>query len=129
MRLEVCEILVTKNHLHKHPLEVIYKSQTFTSSPGSSVKLFCQVYYDPKQCDGVHAVWSHLEPAFELTDPEKYLTIVNETVLEDNRRHRQVLTEILDLTLKDEGLYQCQATGECRRAQTVMGRLMIVFVK
>ncbi|KAI9999913.1 hypothetical protein NQD34_011756 [Periophthalmus magnuspinnatus] len=108
------------------PLQVLYQRSHFTSSPGSSVTLICKTYYDPEWCGQVHAVWFRHE--LPLTNPEKYLTIVNETITERHWRSRQILTEILNLSAKDEGDYQCRATAECPKPETVMGHIMTVSV-
>uniref|UniRef100_A0A3B4B0X9 Ig-like domain-containing protein n=1 Tax=Periophthalmus magnuspinnatus TaxID=409849 RepID=A0A3B4B0X9_9GOBI len=90
------------------------------------VTLICKTYYDPEWCGQVHAVWFRHE--LPLTNPEKYLTIVNETITERHWRSRQILTEILNLSAKDEGDYQCRATAECPKPETVMGHIMTVSV-
>ncbi|XP_042346844.1 uncharacterized protein zgc:174945 [Plectropomus leopardus] len=112
----------------KDPLNVRYKSETITSPRGSSVKLTCNVFYDFELCSLPHVVWCHLsKQSVELTDPRRYLTTVNETVSEDNMRHRQVVTEILSLTPEDSGQFQCKA--ECEGIETVLGHYIWITVR
>lgn len=108
-------------------VEVLYPQRTFTERSGSSVKLFCQAQYEPR-CGQVHVLWTHLERNYpKLTDPEKYLTTVNETVTVNNMRRRQVVTEILNLNKKDKGTYQCHA--ECTNGEKAIGHVITVNVK
>ncbi|CAL1611926.1 unnamed protein product [Knipowitschia caucasica] len=108
------------------PLQVLYKSQTYSRSPGSSVRLLCQTDFDPERCSDVHAVWFHKE--LPLSDPDKYLTAVNESVGQRQWRRRHVLTEILRLGPEDDGHYQCRATANCTMMKTWMGHLIHVTV-
>ncbi|XP_059195820.1 uncharacterized protein zgc:174945 [Centropristis striata] len=111
----------------KVSLEVRYAKETINPSRGSSVKLSCNVHYDYKQCGLLHAVWCHITNQIdELTDHRKYFSTVNETTKDDIMRHRQIVTEILDLTPEDDGRYQCKA--ECR-ADTAMGHFITITVK
>lgn len=76
----------------------------------------------------MHAVWYKIIPqTFELKDPDQYFSTVNETVSEANRRRRQVVTEILRVTLDDEGQYQCKA--ECEKGEQAMGHFIRVIVE
>ncbi|TDH11287.1 hypothetical protein EPR50_G00059350 [Perca flavescens] len=114
----------------KVTLEVRYKKESFTLARGSSVKLSCNAYYDYNQCGLLHVVWCHItNQSVALTDPSKYFTTVNETDTDDvNVRHRQIETEILDLTPEDDGQFQCKA--ECDESkETAMGHLIEITVK
>ncbi|XP_039972720.1 uncharacterized protein zgc:174945 [Xiphias gladius] len=114
--------------MDKATLEVLYLQRTITPARGSSVKLSCDTHYDPEQCGLVHVVWRHLtKQNAELTDPNRYLTTVNETASDGNMRRRQVVTEILELTTEDNGQYQCKA--ECESGETAMGHFIWIDVK
>lgn len=107
----------------KVTLEVRYPQTTLTPARGSSVKLSCNAYYDFKQCGLLSVGWYHLTMLnAELTDPNKYFTTVNETVSDDNARHRQIVTEILYLTPEDHGQFQCKA--KCESGETAMGHFI-----
>ncbi|XP_074509060.1 uncharacterized protein LOC141778597 [Sebastes fasciatus] len=110
----------------KDTLEVqTITNRHITPARGSSVKLSCIALYDFKLCGSLLRVgWYNLT---ELTDPRKYFTTVNETVSDDNRRRRQVVTEILNLTPEDNGLYQCQA--RCDSGETSPGHYINITVQ
>ena len=93
-------------------IELKYHSAKITAARGSSAILSCVAEYDFDRCrHRLHVVWQQVDDnnTTELIDPNKYLTTVNETISDDNRRVRQVVTEILDLTPKDNGQFQCIA--------------------
>ncbi|KAM6935620.1 uncharacterized protein PEZ65_005962 [Lycodopsis pacificus] len=109
-------------------LEVQYPQRSIAPARGSSVKLSCDAIYDVQLCGLLQVAWYRLtagsaEPA-ELTKPGKYFTTVNETV--DSVRRRQVVTEIFDLTPKDDGQFQC--TAECETGTTGMGHYISITV-
>ncbi|XP_051813259.1 uncharacterized protein zgc:174945 [Acanthochromis polyacanthus] len=113
-------------------VEVLYPQQILTPARGSSVKLSCETNYDYKKCGLLHVVWHNTssqndDKITELTDPKKYLTAVNETVNEGNRRRRQVVTEILNLRPKDNGRYQCQA--KCSNGEEARGHFITITVR
>ncbi|XP_078108220.1 uncharacterized protein LOC144519150 [Sander vitreus] len=113
----------------KVTLDVHYQQKTITPARGSSVKLSCDAYYDFEHCGLLHVVWHHItNQNVELTDPSKYFTTVTETVSHYNMRHRQVVTEILDVTPEDDGQFQCQA-GCNKSKETAMGRFIWITVK
>lgn len=106
-------------------VEVFYKQNTIDAPRGSSVTLSCEARYYLNQCGDLHATW--YQEGTELTDPRKYLTTVSERDVSDMRR-RKVVTEILDLTPKDSGQYQCKA--ECNTGRdSAMGHIITVNVK
>ncbi len=77
------------------------------------------------QCGLLHVVW--WKQSAELTNPNKYLTTVNETVYDGNMRRRQVVTEILDLKPEDNDQYQCKA--ECESGDSAMGHFISIKVQ
>lgn len=93
-------------------LEVNYPQSRVAAAPGSSLRLLCHVTYDVAQCGQLRAAWyqSGSPSDVELTDPSRYVTTVNET--EDGARRRRVMTEIVHVTPRDEGRFQCKA--ECK---------------
>lgn len=96
---------------------------------GARIKLSCNAEYDLKLCGYVEVAWHQcvaLENCTELRDPNRYVTVVNETVLaRTSLRHRQVVTEIIQLTPADEGEFQCHAKCEIN-SDTAMGHYITV---
>ncbi|CAJ1063074.1 uncharacterized protein zgc:174945 [Xyrichtys novacula] len=110
------------------------KAQTIAAARGSSVSLSCLAVYNYQLCRLLHVTWRAEGGAevgaaagVELTDPKKYLTTVSETLSDGDVRHRQVETEILDLTEEDSGRYQCVA--RCGGAESAVGRFSEIIVK
>uniref|UniRef100_A0A3B4TBK2 Ig-like domain-containing protein n=1 Tax=Seriola dumerili TaxID=41447 RepID=A0A3B4TBK2_SERDU len=95
---------------------------------GKTDKMFVvsDANYDLEKCGLVQVVWRHITKNADLTDPNKYLTTVNETQLDDNMRRRQVVTEILNLTREDNGDFQCEA--KCENGNSAMGHLITITV-
>uniref|UniRef100_A0A3B5L0M5 Ig-like domain-containing protein n=1 Tax=Xiphophorus couchianus TaxID=32473 RepID=A0A3B5L0M5_9TELE len=112
-------------------LMVRYPQRTIEPPRGSSAKLSCEANYDFGKCGVVHVVWHRLqensETSSELTDPDHYLTTVNETISDDKWRRRQVVTEIMSVTRSDGGRYQCKAT--CESGEQAMGHFITIEVK
>uniref|UniRef100_A0A3P9Q2A6 Ig-like domain-containing protein n=1 Tax=Poecilia reticulata TaxID=8081 RepID=A0A3P9Q2A6_POERE len=108
-------------------LVVRYPQRTIEPSRGSSAKLSCEANYDFKKCGVVHVVWHKLEENSELTNPDQYLTTVNETISDYNWRRRQVVTEIMSVAKRDDGRYQCKAT--CESGEQAMGHFITINVK
>lgn len=108
-------------------VEVLYPHRTMTLSRGSVAKLSCEAKYYLVECGMLHVAWQRSRQETELTDPTKYFTSVNETVIEANRRRRHVVTEILSLTRKDEGDFQCKA--ECENGDKAMGHLITIVIR
>uniref|UniRef100_A0A8C7CTQ3 Ig-like domain-containing protein n=1 Tax=Oncorhynchus kisutch TaxID=8019 RepID=A0A8C7CTQ3_ONCKI len=93
--------------------------------------LTCKAEYDTKQCGRIDAFWCHhtLEECPKLIDLGKYLTVVNEMVMEDyGVRHRHVVTDFIELTPADRGVYQCNAVCEMG-GHTAMGHYINITVK
>ncbi|XP_060905754.1 uncharacterized protein zgc:174945 [Labrus mixtus] len=119
-------ILCVSTAVDKVTLELRYQRATLTPSRGSSVKLSCNAVYNSKLCGLLHVVWC--QDSTELTEPRKYFTTVNETISGRDMRRRQVVTEILDLTSKDSGRYQC--TAKCAKSQeAAVGVTITIDVK
>uniref|UniRef100_A0A3B4Y1W3 Ig-like domain-containing protein n=1 Tax=Seriola lalandi dorsalis TaxID=1841481 RepID=A0A3B4Y1W3_SERLL len=115
------------SHFLEEILEVLYKQKVMTPTRGETVKLSCEANYDLEKCGLVQVVWRHITKNADLTNPNKYLTTVNETQLDDNMRRRQVVTEILNLTIEDSGDFQCEA--KCENGNSAMGHLITITVK
>ncbi|KAM8870323.1 uncharacterized protein AB9W97_017211 [Spinachia spinachia] len=107
-------------------LEVQYPPSTIAAVPGSSLRLLCHVIYDVNKCGELRAAWYHLGTTSKdpLTEPRKYVTTVNET--EDGARRRRVETEILRVTPRDEGQFQCLA--QCEDGDKAVGHIIYVTV-
>uniref|UniRef100_A0A1A7X8Y2 Ig-like domain-containing protein n=1 Tax=Iconisemion striatum TaxID=60296 RepID=A0A1A7X8Y2_9TELE len=115
----------------KDYLEVLYPQSAITAAVGSSAKLSCVANYDLRKCGVVHVVW-HKMPELsnkgtELMDPMKYFTTVNETIIENNLRKRQVVTEITKVEKADSGRYQCKA--KCDSGEGAMGHFITIKVQ
>lgn len=106
-------------------VEVYYTKGMISAARGSSVKLSCEARYDFKRCDGLHVAWN--KQGIELTDPGKYLTSVINTVMKDNMRSKQIVTEIFNLQPEDRGAYQCNA--ECDKGGDAMGHFISIDVQ
>ncbi|XP_068425890.1 signal-regulatory protein beta-1 [Clinocottus analis] len=107
-------------------LEVRYPQRSITAAGGSSVKLSCNAIYIVELCGLLRVAWYRIaSPNLELTDPGRYFTAVNETG--NHVRRRQVVTEILSLTPKDHGQFQCQA--QCDTGETSMGHYISITVE
>ncbi|XP_077950488.1 uncharacterized protein LOC144389491 [Gasterosteus aculeatus] len=108
--VSLCALSSTQEE--KAALEVNYPQSRVAAAPGSSLRLLCHVTYDVAQCGQLRAAWyqSGSPSDVELTDPSRYVTTVNET--EDGARRRRVMTEIVHVTPRDEGRFQCKA--ECK---------------
>lgn len=62
-----------------------------------------------------------------LTDLDRYLNEVNETIVDDGFRHRDASLTFTRLTFRDSGIYQCNAICQPSGA-TAMGHLISVTV-
>lgn len=95
------------------------------------LRLTCKAEYDTKQCGRIDAFWCHhtLEECPKLIDPGKYLTVVNEMLMEDHSvRHRHIVTDFIQLTPADQGVYQCNAVCEMG-GHTAMGHYINITVE
>ncbi|KAM4600698.1 uncharacterized protein ACJ7VT_020604 [Polymixia lowei] len=109
-------------------LEVMYPRKTIVAAEGKSVTLTCKANYDFTQCNLVQVAWCRLSSQCDdLTDPSRYLTTVNETVLDGSMRQRQVVTEIVRLTLEDNGTFQCNAA--CDTGDDAKGHFIKIIVE
>ena len=94
---------------------------------GTPLTLTCKSTYVYELCRHVEVGW-HQNSGVGLTDPSRYLTTVNETILKDNvSRCQQVTTKILSLTSKDNGDFQCLA--KCDNGEQARGHIIEVIVK
>lgn len=106
-------------------VELFYPQTTLKAARGSSVRLSCEARYNVQRCEQVHVSW--FQDGSEMTDPQKHVTTVNETIVSITVRRRQVVTEILDLQPEDSESFQCKAS--CKGEDTAMGhfiRLMVI---
>lgn len=112
-------------------LEVLYPQSAFFVYSGSSSTLSCEAKYDFIRCGLLHVVWQkndeNTKKSSELTDPNRYVTTVNETIIAGNMRRRQVRTDILSVRGKDQGQYQCRA--QCEAGETAMGHYITIKVR
>lgn len=109
-------------------IEIRYPQRTLSPPRGSSIKLSCEAYYNFKECGLLHVVWCNFtKQGAELTDPSKYFSTVNETRSDGHMRHRQVVTEIPNLTPEDNGQFQCKAT--CDNGESAMGHFIWITVQ
>ncbi|CAB1328074.1 unnamed protein product [Coregonus sp. 'balchen'] len=93
-------------------VELKYPRTPMFGTEGMPLRLTCKAEYETKQCGRIDAFWCRhsLEECPKLIDPSKYLTIVNEMFMEDRSvRHRHVITDFIQLTPADQGVYQCHA--------------------
>lgn len=105
-------------------VELFYPQLTMRAARGSSVRLSCEARYDYKRCGEVHVSW--FQGDSELTNPQKHVTTVNETIASGTVRRRQVVTEILDLQPEDSESFQCKAS--CNNEVTAMGHFIRLIV-
>uniref|UniRef100_A0A3P8ZN17 Immunoglobulin domain-containing protein n=1 Tax=Esox lucius TaxID=8010 RepID=A0A3P8ZN17_ESOLU len=110
----------------------VYHKETLIGTEGMSLRLICKAEYDIKECGHIKAFWCSQqnvsEHCPELFDPQKYLTVVNETLLEGiHLRLRQIDVEIIQLTSADQGNYQCRAECEIN-GQTANGHFKYITV-
>ncbi|KAM9851587.1 uncharacterized protein ACBR49_004752 [Aulostomus maculatus] len=107
-------------------LELTSPQRVFSPAWGSSVRLSCLADYDFQPCGWLHVTWGNISmPNVELTDPDKFITTVNETG--GDVRRRLVVTEILHLTPQDSGIFQCKA--ECEAGRSAIGHVIRVDVQ
>ncbi|XP_071757105.1 uncharacterized protein LOC139913070 [Centroberyx gerrardi] len=108
-------------------VEVLYPSRTIHAAKGTSVNLTCRAKYNFKLCGHVQVAWCAIQTKTDLTDHTWYTTTVNETVLKDGiMRLRQVMTEIIHLTMEDNGAFQCNA--KCERGEMAQGHFIRIHV-
>ena len=92
---------------------------------GTPLILTCSLTYEYQFCRHVEVGWH--QNSSGLADPSRYLTTVNETILDNENRLRQVTTKILSLIHEDNGYYQCLA--ECESKEQSRGHFVEVIVK
>lgn len=112
-------------------LKVKYPKKHLTGVEGTSLKLTCYAEYNYAVCGRVEVAWfkSNVQNWAILSNPIRYLTTVNETIMEGpSRRQRQVETEILHLTHEDQDEFQCRAKCELSGDQA-MGHIVEISVK
>eukprot|EP00063_Salmo_salar_P030878 XP_014005713.1 PREDICTED: uncharacterized protein LOC106574385 isoform X2 [Salmo salar] len=112
-------------------VELKYTKTPMFGTESMPLRLTCKAEYDTKQCGRIDAFWCHhtLEECPKLIDPGKYLTVVNEMLMEDHSvRHRHIVTDFIQLTPADQGVYQCNAVCEMG-GHTAMGHYINITVE
>lgn len=82
---------------------------------GDTLKLKCLAVYQPGNCTQMSVKWcrrSIQDTCMGMHEPDRQLITMNETDDPDEHgtRHRDVMFEMWNISGKDNGSYQCQAS-------------------
>ncbi|KAF4090029.1 hypothetical protein AMELA_G00045070 [Ameiurus melas] len=113
-------------------VQLKYPRQPVRRTEGQPLTLKCTVEYNKESCGSISVLWCLSLPentCQPLTDPDRHLISINETIMSGKPmfRHRDAFVTFTQLSLKDIGLYQCNAVCQTTRS-TAMGHLISVNV-
>ncbi|KAG7334342.1 hypothetical protein KOW79_002749 [Hemibagrus wyckioides] len=111
-------------------VQLKYSRQPVRTTEGQPLTLRCTAVYKKELCENIFMNWCFVvseNVQNRLTDPDRYLNQVNETIVDDGFRHRDASLTFTRLALRDSGIYQCKAICQPFGA-TAMGHLINVTV-
>ncbi|XP_047010320.1 uncharacterized protein zgc:174945 isoform X3 [Ictalurus punctatus] len=113
-------------------VQVKYPRHPVRRTEGQSLTLSCRAEYKEESCGSISVkwcLWIQQNTCKPLTDPDRYLFSINETIISGKTvfRHRDAFVTFIQLSLRDTGLYQCNAECQSTRS-TAMGHLINVTV-
>ncbi|KAG7463413.1 hypothetical protein MATL_G00176290 [Megalops atlanticus] len=116
--------------LSTESLQVIYQRATLSQEEGDKLHLNCTVTYNQAKCTDLETSWVKVhspDNGTQLTDLNRYLVIMSERG-DSSNRSRQVTLEFKNMSLSDNGTFQCMAKC-CGTVETAMGHFIQLHVK
>ncbi|XP_053475887.1 uncharacterized protein zgc:174945 isoform X2 [Ictalurus furcatus] len=113
-------------------VQVKYPRHPVRRTEGQSLTIRCRAEYKEESCGSISVMWclwATQDTCKPLTDPDRYLISINETIISGKTvfRHRDAFVTFVQLSLSDTSLYQCNAVCQSTRS-TAMGHLINVTV-
>lgn len=90
-------------------MQVKYSRKEFQRTEGQPLTIKCTAEYKKKECEDIQVDWQLGQ--LKLINPDKYMISINETKMTNKTgfRERNVFMSVENLTITDNGMYQCIA--------------------